>query len=64
MKRDSDLTMRELKRLAYQLTAQRGFRHTFKQETEMAGGDWIQYFMRRHPELGMRKRVQFLECVQ
>lgn len=54
-KRLFGLTMKELRRLAYQLAVRNNCRHPFNVETEMAGEDWVQSFMRRHPELSLRK---------
>lgn len=54
-KRLFGLTMKELRRLAYQLAVRNGCDHPFNTETEMAGEDWAQSFMKRHPELSLRK---------
>ncbi|KAJ8943765.1 hypothetical protein NQ318_011977 [Aromia moschata] len=54
-KRLFGFTMKELRRLAYQLAARNGCEHPFNEHIEMAGEDWAQSFMKRHPELSLRK---------
>ncbi|KAJ8956013.1 hypothetical protein NQ318_006289 [Aromia moschata] len=54
-KRLFGFTMKELRRLAYQLAVRNGCDHPFNEQTEIAGEDWVQSFMKRHPELSLRK---------
>lgn len=48
------LTTRDVKMLAYQL-AIRNKAHPFKEEMSMAGRDWLSGFLKRHPQLTIRK---------
>ncbi|CAH2003007.1 unnamed protein product [Acanthoscelides obtectus] len=54
-KRLFGLTLKELRKLAYQLAVRNGCEHPFNKHTEMAGEDWVHSFMRRHSELSLRK---------
>ncbi|KAJ8975688.1 hypothetical protein NQ317_001790 [Molorchus minor] len=54
-KRLFGLTVKELRRLAYQLAVRNGCNHSFNKDTEMAGEDWVQSFMNRNPELSLRR---------
>ncbi|KAJ8956440.1 hypothetical protein NQ318_010753, partial [Aromia moschata] len=54
-KRLFGFTMKELRWLAYKLAVRNGCEHPFNEQTEMAGEDLAQSFMKRHPELSLRK---------
>ncbi|CAH1992915.1 unnamed protein product [Acanthoscelides obtectus] len=54
-KRLFGLTLKELRKLAYQLAVRNGCEHPFNKDTEMAGEDWAHSFMRCHSELSLRK---------
>lgn len=54
-KRLFGLTMKELRRLACQLAVPNGCNCPFITKTKIAGEDWAQSFMKRHPELSLRK---------
>ncbi|KAF2884452.1 hypothetical protein ILUMI_21718 [Ignelater luminosus] len=49
------LTTSELKILAYELAVRNNKQNTFSEEKGQAGKDWIQGFLRRHPDLSLRK---------
>lgn len=49
------LTTLDLRRLAYQLAKKNNKKHNFNNEKEMAGVDWLNGFLKRHPELSIRK---------
>lgn len=49
------MTTKELRRLVYQLAEKNNCKHNFDRESEMAGKDWADKFMKRHPELSLRK---------
>ena len=48
------LTTAELRSLAYQLAESNGKESLFNHETQSAGRDWYQGFMKRHPTLSLR----------
>ncbi|XP_069698806.1 uncharacterized protein [Periplaneta americana] len=54
-KRLFGITMKEFRRLAYQLAERNGCKHPFNKNAGMAGEDWGLGFMARHPDLSMRK---------
>ena len=49
------LTTGDLKSLAYQLAVTNNKKHCFNAENERAGKDWLLGFLKRHPELSIRK---------
>lgn len=49
------LTTRDVKVLGYQLAIRNGKAHPFKEHMSMAGRDWLYGFLKRHPELAIRK---------
>ncbi|XP_029719395.2 uncharacterized protein LOC115261629 [Aedes albopictus] len=49
------LTRNHVRNLAYQLAEQKQIKHRFCYKTELAGRDWLMFFMKRHPELTIRK---------
>lgn len=49
------LTPYDIRCIAYQLASRLGISHKFNTATEMAGQDWFRAFMKRHPELSLRK---------
>lgn len=48
-------TQRDVRTLAYNLAEALGKKHTFHKEKKMAGKCWFTSFLRRHPELSVRK---------
>ena len=49
------LTSYDVRRLAYQLAEKLKLCHNFNHEKCMAGKDWFQAFIKRHPNLALRK---------
>jgi hypothetical protein len=49
------LTSKELRNLAFQLADKNGKHHPFDKEKEEAGMEWFRGFMKRHPDLSLRK---------
>lgn len=49
------LTMTECRKLAFQLAELNNIDHPFSKTTQMAGKGWMQGFLRRYPELSIRK---------
>jgi hypothetical protein len=49
------LTIDDLRRLAFELAEANHLEHLFCKETKMAGMKWYRNFMKRHPELSLRK---------
>jgi transposase-like protein len=49
------LTMTECRKLAFQLAEQNGHEHPFNKNDEAAGRGWMNGFLKRHPELSIRK---------
>lgn len=47
------LTMKDLRSLAYQLAVRNGIGHRF--QNGIAGQDWVNGFLKRHPTLSVRK---------
>lgn len=54
-KRLFGLTTNDLRFLAYQLAQQNQKVHKFNTDSERAGKDWLLGFMKRHPEISIRK---------
>ena len=51
----SDYGIIVIRRLAYTFAETNNIAHRFSKEREMAGYDWMKLFMRRHPQLSIRK---------
>jgi hypothetical protein len=49
------ITPIELRRLAYQFAEANNIKHRFDKELNMAGHDWLELFLKRHPEISIRK---------
>ncbi|XP_021706464.1 uncharacterized protein LOC110678151 [Aedes aegypti] len=49
------LSRHDVRNLAYQLAERKHIKHRFCHETELAGRDWLDGFLKRHPELSLRK---------
>ncbi|CAH1956803.1 unnamed protein product [Acanthoscelides obtectus] len=54
-KRLFGLTTVVLRKLAYQLAEKNSKAHNFNHDKMMAGVDWLKGFMKRHPDLSIRK---------
>ena len=52
------LTVRDLRKLAYQLAVKNDIKHNFNAEEEMAGVDWAKGFLNRHSELLSLRRPE------
>lgn len=50
-----DLTSTELRSLAFQLAERNDFNNPFNKETKLAGTDWLNGFLQRHPNISFRK---------
>lgn len=46
---------RAVRRLAYEFAVALNIKHKFNNEKKIAGYDWLSSFLRRHPELSIRK---------
>lgn len=49
------LTMKDLKRMAFQLAIRNNIKHTFSIDKKTAGRKWLRLFLKRHPQLSIRK---------
>lgn len=49
------LTTKEIRLLAYQTCRKNQINHPFAKENYQAGLDWMYNFMKRHPDLSIRK---------
>lgn len=49
------LTTKDVRRLAYDFATEMGIKHRFNNKSKMAGSDWLNSFLLRHPELTIRK---------
>lgn len=49
------LTMTELRRLAHEFASRNGIPNTFSSTTKLAGYDWAENFLKRNPEVSLRK---------
>lgn len=45
----------DIRKIAFQLAVRSDLKNNFNKEKEMAGEDWFQKFMKRHPDLSLRK---------
>ena len=48
------LTLKDLQKLAFQITERNNIKHTFSVVNQEAGYDWLKGFLRRHPTLSIR----------
>lgn len=48
------LTLKEMRSLAFQMAEYNGIQHPFDKHLKLAGPDWLQSFLRRHPALSLR----------
>lgn len=48
-------TRDSVRQMAFQLADRFGIRHKFNKENKKAGYDWLQSFLRRHPDISVRK---------
>ncbi|CAH1963744.1 unnamed protein product [Acanthoscelides obtectus] len=48
------LTLRDVRKLAFQLAERNNIKHNFNKDTQMAGKAWASDFRKRHPELTLR----------
>ena len=49
------LTTKDVRRLAFDFACKMNIKHRFNIQKRMAGPDWLQGFLSRHPELSLRK---------
>lgn len=49
------LTIKDVRMIAYQFAEQLKLKHKFNKTEEMAGYDWLQMFLRRNPNIVLRK---------
>lgn len=49
------LTIGDVRKIAYQLAEQLHLKHRFYKKTEKAGYDFVKLFLRRHPDITIRK---------
>ncbi|KAF9411049.1 hypothetical protein HW555_010051 [Spodoptera exigua] len=49
------LTIRDVRVIAFQFAEQLNIKHKFNKSEEKAGYDWLQMFLRRHPDIVLRK---------
>lgn len=49
------LTTKDLRRLAYDLAEHNKLQHKFNNDTKMAGRIWLDNFLKRNPDLSLRK---------
>ena len=49
------LNTKDVRRLAFELATREGITHRFNCEKQMAGLDWLHGYLRRHPDLAIRK---------
>lgn len=49
------ITIGELRQLVYKYADTNEIRHNFCKETELAGKDWVTLFLKRNPEVSLRK---------
>ena len=52
------MTREDVRSIAYQLAVRNGIQHPFNLETNLAGTDWLQGFLKRHPRLSLRTLEQ------
>jgi hypothetical protein len=49
------LRRKDISRMAFQLAMQNGIKHPFSVERQSAGRKWLRGFLKRHPQLSLRK---------
>ncbi|XP_045773169.1 MFS-type transporter clz9-like [Maniola jurtina] len=49
------LTMDDLRKIAFQFAEQLEIKHRFNESNEKAGYDWLQLFLKRNPDISLRK---------
>lgn len=49
------LTIKDVRRIAFQLAEVNRLTHNFKNDQQMAGKKWFYSFMKRHPNLSLRQ---------
>ncbi|XP_072395080.1 uncharacterized protein [Diabrotica undecimpunctata] len=49
------VTLLELRRLAYQFAEENKIKHRFDSIKKIAGEDWLELFLKRHPDISVRK---------
>ena len=49
------LTTKNLQKLAYDLAEKNNINHSFDTSKKMAGGIWLENFLKRNPDLSLRK---------
>lgn len=49
------LTMTEVRELAFQIAEKNGVEHRFNKDKQMAGWDWVNGFVKRNPDICLRK---------
>jgi len=49
------MTLADLKRMAFQLAVKNKLKHPFSKDSKQAGRKWYRLFIKRHPELSLRK---------
>lgn len=49
------VTLTELRRMAFEYAEQNKIKHNFNKTTKLAGKDWAQGFLKRNPQLSLRK---------
>ncbi|XP_043212121.1 uncharacterized protein LOC122378365 [Amphibalanus amphitrite] len=49
------LTTFDLRRIAFQFAERLGIKHRFSRDSKMAGKEWLNAFLKRHPGLAIRK---------
>jgi hypothetical protein len=54
-KRGFGLDRKKLRKLAYDYAERNNIKHRFNRNSGMAGYDWLQGFMKRHPDIAARK---------
>ncbi|XP_050519058.1 uncharacterized protein LOC126893149 [Diabrotica virgifera virgifera] len=49
------LTATDLRKIVYEFAVKNNIKHCFNDDKKMAGKDWLQAFLKRHPNLSLRK---------
>lgn len=48
------LTLADIRKLVYQFCEMREIKHPFSVEKQLAGKDWADAFLKRHPDISLR----------
>lgn len=48
------ITIKEIRKLAFDLAEKNGINHPFNKTTKLAGNDWLSGFRKRHPQISLR----------